>query len=238
MTPLLIAVIAAVAVALTIHSARRALAERNAVERHHRTLDVLGTLAERAERAEVAAPSAPVAAPYQPRHRRSRSTRRRVSPFAAVGILGAVLVAVAAGWYLAARQPGGASPAQRQPPAKQAPTVAPSTTLANRTPVVLLSSDDQQARYRLQSPSVQVELVATGACWVEIKSGLGQGPVVFSGTLRPGARRAIPTTAASGGVSIRLGNPAGMSVSVDGSVLPVPRPTGTKPFTLLFQPAG
>ncbi len=106
MTPLLIALIAAVAVALTIHSARRALAERNAVERHHRTLDVLGTLAERAERgerAEVAAPSAPVVATYQPRHRRSRPTRRRVPPTAAVGILGAVLVAVAAGWYLAAR---------------------------------------------------------------------------------------------------------------------------------------
>jgi hypothetical protein len=28
-----------------------------------------------------------------------------------------------------------------------------------------------------------------------------------------------------------------MSLSVDGTVLPVPRPTGTKPFTLLFQPA-
>ncbi len=80
--------------------------------------------------------------------------------------------------------------------------------------------------------------MATGACWVEIKSGLGQGPVVFSGTLRPGSRRAIPTTTATGGVSVRLGNPAGMSVSVDGSVLPVPRPSGTKAFTLLFLPGG
>jgi hypothetical protein len=28
-----------------------------------------------------------------------------------------------------------------------------------------------------------------------------------------------------------------MSLAIDGTVLPVPRPTGTKPFTLLFQPA-
>jgi hypothetical protein len=242
MTSILIAVIVAVAVALTIHSARRALAERDAVERHHRTLDVLGTLA---ERADGAAPGVTPPATYLPRHRRSRPARRWGSPVAAA-LIAAVLVAVGAGWYLASRHSGTTS--QTQAPPKHATTTKPaagagpapastSTIPAGGPSVVLVSNDNLAAHYRLQRPSADVELVATASCWVEIKSRLGQGPVMFSGTLRPGGRRAVPTAASTGGVSVRLGNPAGMSLSVDGTVLPVPRPAGTKPFTLLFQPA-
>jgi hypothetical protein len=167
MTPILIAVIAAVAVALTIHSARRALAERDAVERHHRTLDVLGTLA---ERADGAAPGLAPAATYQPRHSQSRPTRRRGSPAAAAGLVAVLLVAVGAGWYLASRH--SATTSKTQAPPKQATTTMPAATAAaapaptstipaGGPSVVLVSNDNLAAHYRLQRPSAEVELVAT-----------------------------------------------------------------------------
>jgi hypothetical protein len=100
-------------------------------------------------------------------------------------------------------------------------------------PVVLVASDAQQARYTVEQPSALIELVVTSPSWVEIRTGAGTGPVVFAGTMRSGTHRSVPT---SGGSTVLLGNPAGVSVSVNGAPLAVPRPTVPRPFTLLFQP--
>ncbi len=248
MTPVLIFLIAAVGVALTVVSARRALAERDAVERHHRTLSALGTLAERADgsRPVVVAPEGA----YRPRHRKARPSSPRLAPrlplragpLALAGI-GCVVVAAAV-WFLASRHHAPSAPGQALrngvPTATTRPTPARATSTTTVPPasLVLLSSDSQQARYQVNRPSVDLELVPSAACWVEIKSALGGGPTVFVGTLRPGSHQAVPTGPTTGGVSVRLGNPGAMSVTVDGAALPVPLASSTQPFTLVFQPAG
>jgi hypothetical protein len=249
-------VIVVVAVAVTIRSARRAIAERDAVERHHHALDVLGSLAERAEAVPVAitrppslraSPVPAVPAPeYQPRHRRARRPPPRPAPIAFAVLC--LIVAALAIWFLAVHDRGGGSkeshgrtPITANRPATgragaTAPTPRPTTTTAPVASLVLLTNDSQSARYRVNRPSADVELVATAPCWVEIKTELGSGPTVFVGTLRPGSRQAVPTAPTTGGVSIRLGNPGGMSVTVDGAALPVPGLTGAQPFTLTLQP--
>ncbi|MDQ6617215.1 MAG: DUF4115 domain-containing protein [Actinomycetota bacterium] len=265
MTPVLIAVIAAVAVVLTVVSARRGLAERDAVERHHRTLDALGSLTARpATPTDPPAPRAiaprdPGTTPprdalataprgaqtrveYQPQHRKLRPPPNRMRAFRLVGVASLVVLVLGAGGYLVVRGRGGTASSQaHRRPAPPTTVAAPNptpTSAPNSSPVVLVSSDTQQARYRVSRPSVDVELVPTALCWIEIKSALGHGPVLFSGTLRPGGRRPVPTGADTGGVSILLGNPAGMSVSVNGTALAFPKPSGAQPFTLLFQPPG
>jgi hypothetical protein len=239
-TSILIAVITVAAVALTIASARRTLAERNAVERHHRTLDVLGSLAGQAGAVSPALDQAP-ARDYQPRHRKARPRHRGRGAWPA-GITATAVAAVTVAWLVI----GGHHRTPAPPPQAQAPHATTSTAVpatgtpgpAAATALVLLSSDNQQAAYRIQRPSVDVELVPTAACWVQIRTAAGRGPVVFSGTLRPGSRRSVPTGAATGGASVQMGNPAGMSVSVDGAVLSLPRPSGAQPYTLVLQPAG
>jgi hypothetical protein len=242
MTALLIGLITVAAVALTVHSARRTLAERNAVERHHQALETIGALADRAHGSQPSV-VAPVAAPreYQPRHKKARPPRRiRVSRTAWVVVAGvvAVLAAVAGGWRLARSHSdssaSGPSPAQ----ASTTSTVAATTVPAPPGPAVLLiSSDSRQAEYRLERPSVDLELAPSAPCWVEIRSGPVPGAVVFAGTLRPGNRRRIPTGTATGSVTVLLGNPGAMAVSADGAPLPIPRVSGSQPFTLLLQPA-
>ena len=249
--------IVVVAVAVTISSARRAIAERDAVERHHRALDVLGSLAERADAVPVVParpmpvrekpiPEVPVPE-YQPRHRAARRPPPRPGPIA-FAVLCLVVAAVAI-WFLALRHSGGGSrqahgktpvtaprPTKGRSTATTPPALA-TTTTAPVASLVLLANDSQSARYRVNRPTADVELLATAPCWVEIKTSLGTGPTVFVGTLHAGSRQAVPTASTTGGVSVRLGNPGGMSVTVDGTALPVPGLTGAQPFTLMFQPS-
>ncbi|HEX3540674.1 MAG TPA: DUF4115 domain-containing protein [Acidimicrobiales bacterium] len=272
MTSVLIVAIVIIAIALTVRSARRALAERDAVDRHHRTLDLLGSLAERPE--PVAPPGAPptreppgrprrprrpldaarpivppipppVVAPvdppvdaalargYQPRHRAARPRRRPALLVAGVVLLAGI--AVAAGALLRAGRNSG-RPATASGTQKPTTTARPAPTTASTAvdaAVVLVTSDSQQASYTVRQPSADIELVVARPCWVQIRSGGTSGPVVFVGTLRAGARQAVPTT---GGSTVLLGNPSGVSVAVNGTTLEFPRPSGTKPFTLRFQP--
>jgi hypothetical protein len=158
-------------------------------------------------------------------------------------------VAAVAIWLLAVRDRGGGSTgahgktpitAARSANGRTGATSPPppaTTTTAPAAPLVLLTNDSQSARYRVNRPTADVELIATAPCWVEIKAALGTGPTVFVGTLRPGSHQAVPTAPTTGGVSIRLGNPGGMSVTVDGAAFPVPGLSGAQPFTLTFQPS-
>ena len=246
MTSVLIVAIVVVAIALTVRSARRALAERDAVDRHHRTLDLLGSLAERAEPVVPPTP-APKSAPgegvavgevaargYQPRHRAARRGRRPARLVAGVVLLAGIGVAAGA-WLRAAQNPGRPATVASVAPRLTTTThaVPPTATTAATMPVVLVASDSQQASYTVQQPSADIELVFASACWVEIRSGSSSGPVVFMGTLRAGTRKPVPTT---GGSTVLLGNPLGVSVAVNGAPLAFPRPSGAKPFTLRFQP--
>lgn len=239
MTPVLIAVIVVVAVVISIVSARRALAERDVVERQQQTLDLLGTVAGRSIATHL--PDDGLDSRYQPRH----GTRRRPpAPWRTVTTVGLVLavglVVILAGFLLL--RPKGhpaASAPPPQPAATTTTTVAPTTTSTTVvTPaVVLVSSSAQQASYKVQGAAADVELEAVAPCWVEIRSQLGHGSVVFAGVLLPGTQQPVVTAASGGGVSVRLADPANMSVWVDGANMALPSVTGSRPYTLLFESA-
>jgi hypothetical protein len=69
---------------------------------------------------------------------------------------------------------------------------------------------------------------ANGACWVDMRNPAGTA--LFSGTLA--ARRSQSVTASA--VTVRLGNPAAVTVSIDGTPVRFTIQTGS-PATLHFQ---
>jgi hypothetical protein len=238
-TPALLVLIAVIAVGLTVVFARRAGADRDAVERNHRTLDVIGAVATRpppppnVRRGTGVSGRRPA-----PAHARSRSSGpgRGGAVLAAIAAVG--VVGLGATWYLTRRDHHSGAAATVAAPKIAASTtttvVVPTSIAQPQVPaVVLVSHDSQEADYQIEQVSADVELVPTAACWVEITAATGHGPALFAGTLRPGASQSVPT--ATGGVRVQLGNPGAMSLVVDGAAVAIPRPAVGGPFSLLFQ---
>jgi hypothetical protein len=120
-----------------------------------------------------------------------------------------------------------AKPAPQQPgPATTLPPVVSS-------PVELISSDSQGATFSLTS-SASIELVSSARCWVEVRAGDATGQVTYTATMMPGDRHALPV---GGTVWVRLGNPPGVSIVINGTPLQAPIPSTAQPYNLQFQPA-
>ena len=145
-----------------------------------------------------------------------------------------VAVAVVAGLAMLGGGGGGNPSAQRSvPPSSSVPgPTAPTTALA---PVVAISHDSQEARFRLAQPGAVIELAPVSSCWVQIRLGSATGQVVFTGTLRPGDRRPLPAGQA---VWLRIGNPPGMAIQVNGTPLAISAPDNSQPYNVVFGPAG
>jgi hypothetical protein len=175
----------------------------------------------------VAAPSTTVA------HRRRRRHRRTLGRRVAAAATAAAVVAAAVGLaaLLTSRHHDHPPAAAIAEPAATLP--APSTTATTAVPAVLVSSDSQGAHYNLAS-SATVELVPSSPCWVEIRAGGATGQLVFQGLVRPGERRPIPATTP---VWLRLGNPPGVAIVVNGTALQPPGRTSSQPYNFTFAPA-
>jgi hypothetical protein len=143
----------------------------------------------------------------------------------------AVLATVA---LLSRRRPAPSAASSTTVPPAPPVSVVPSTVPAG-APVLLVARDAVHAEYRVQSAAVNVDLTAIAPCWVEIRTSLGRGPIWYAGTLHPGGHQVVPTGVATGGVSVRLGNPNGISVAVDGQPLAIPWPAGAQPFSLVLD---
>ena len=143
-----------------------------------------------------------------------------------------VVVAVAVGVALVlARHGQSATPsAQRSAPAASATGAGAPTTAAS--PVVSVSRDSQEARFRVVQAGAVVELAPVSSCWVQIRMGSATGQVVFTGTMRQGDRRALP---AGQPVWLRIGNPPGMAIEVNGSPLAISEPANSQPFNVVFD---
>ncbi|HEX9546600.1 MAG TPA: DUF4115 domain-containing protein, partial [Acidimicrobiales bacterium] len=110
----------------------------------------------------------------------------------------------------------------------------PTTAASSGASAVLIGSSSDSAQYGLPG-SAQLELVATERCWVQIRTGSNSGAIVFSGMMQPGDRQPLP---AGGPVWLRLGNPPGVSLVVNGQPLHLDAvPTGPQPFDLTLQPS-
>jgi len=169
---------------------------------------------------------------HSPSHRRRGGT----APHALVALVAALVVVAAAvvvGLAMIGGGHGGPPSAQRSlpPPTVPGPTT-PTTALA---PVVPISHDSQGARFRLAQPGAVIELAPVSVCWVQIRIGSATGQVVFTGTLRPGDRRPLPAGQA---IWLRIGNPPGMAIRVNGTPLEISAPDNSQPYNVVFDPAG
>ena len=119
------------------------------------------------------------------------------------------------------------------PPSRPSPSPTTPTTPA---PAVSppQSSTPSAATYEVSGSEFTLALSATtGACWVDATTA-PSGSTLFTGTLQPGDRQ---TVAATGPVTLVVGAPTVLAVSVDGTPVALP-PGFATPFTMHFVTAG
>lgn len=116
-----------------------------------------------------------------------------------------------------------------------APAAAPTTTpTASSVPPALTatSSTSTDAIYTVTGGQLQLSLTASGPCWVELRSGSPTGPVVYEGTIQAGSSQDF---SAGGGAWLRLGDPGGVQLRINGS--PVQLPSVANPFNVTVSTA-
>ena len=159
------------------------------------------------------------------------STRRAI---AAVAVLAAVAVATFAAVDRPGSPPHGLAPARNELAAQARPTrprptatTAPVTTATNSRAVPhTVVSAGGNATVMVAFP-VTLTIHATAACWVQASDESGR--VLSRGTLQPGEQQQIP---AGGPLVVRLGNTAGVAVSVDNARLALTGIGNTADLTL------
>jgi hypothetical protein len=182
--------------------------------------------------------STPAFRPGRPPRRRPLSDYR-ASRWVLAGV-GVVSILIAIVGVLVASQ-GPTRPTRTQAKAASAanksaqPATTPTTSVGpGGVSAVLIGSSSDGAQYGLPG-TAQLELLATERCWVQIRTGSNSGAVVFSGMMQPGDRQPLPPGTP---VWLRLGNPPGISIVVNGQPLHLDAvPTGPQPFNLTFQPS-
>ena len=157
----------------------------------------------------------------------------------AAGLASAVVVlAVVAGVFIVAdragHHPGGAPvhAASGPVPTTTPPTTAPpppATTVPAAT-LVPTQVTSAEASYTATSALVAVSIESANPCWIELRSGSPTGPVTFEGILTAATAQSFQT---SGGMWLRLGNPAGVKLTIDGS--PVTLPPTPNPFNVIVS---
>ena len=119
---------------------------------------------------------------------------------------------------------GGPAPAAAPTTAPTASTVPPALTAT--------SSTSTDAIYTVTGGQLQLSLTASGPCWVELRSGSPTGPVVYEGTIQAGSSQDF---SAGGGAWLRLGDPGGVQLRINGS--PVQLPPVANPFNVTVSSA-
>lgn len=113
-----------------------------------------------------------------------------------------------------------------QPIASTTTTLPPSVSLPQ-------SSTASAATYNVSGRNFSLSFVATsGQCWVDATNS-SSGATLFAGTLQPGAQQSLNAT---GPVTVIIGAPTVLAVSVDGSQVALPAGFQT-PFTMRFVTA-
>ncbi|MDQ2726931.1 MAG: DUF4115 domain-containing protein [Actinomycetota bacterium] len=151
-------------------------------------------------------------------HRRLRvATAALAAVVAAVGVVSAVVIG------------SQSSSDQRAGRAAAPPRAAPTTTTAPPVPASLVSRTASTATYQ-ETGSPTISFVGSGSCWIEIRQGDQSGKILFEGVLSSGSQKSQ-----TGPFWVRLGNPAAISVQINGMVLNQPANAADNPYNLQFQ---
>jgi hypothetical protein len=106
------------------------------------------------------------------------------------------------------------------------PSTVASTTVA--TPVVTaVNTGATEATYAANTSTVRLTVAVVNPCWIELRSTSAAGPVVYEGVLQSGASQTFQELR---GLWLRIGNPAGVAVHVDGQRVNLP--SGSNPYNV------
>ena len=153
------------------------------------------------------------------RHRNLRAATATLAVVvAAVGVISAVAISN-----------HGAPNSRAARPLAPVTAAPPTTTTVPAMPASLVSKTASTATYQLTG-SPTINFVGSGSCWIEIRQGDQTGQILFQGVLSSGSQKSQ-----TGPFWVRLGNPAAISVQINGKVLNQPANTTDNPYNLQFQ---
>lgn len=229
--PLVIVVVVVIVVALFMRGrTSRRLTIEQSVDRYRRTLNAVHDAAARSRPTGDAPPGPIVVAPSGKRPPRSHRTRSPRTRWLAVGAMVVVTAATAAVVIAQNRDRDtnrSSGTTTTRPPATHPTTTtrpAPTTTVA----LVSANQGSGTAFTVAKATYTLVVETTTGPCWIDARDPAGTK--LFSGTLLAGQSQSIT----GGAMTLRLGNPAAVTLSIEGKPVPFTVPNGS-PATLQFQ---
>jgi cytoskeletal protein RodZ len=237
----LLVLLVAVSVVVTVVARRRHTDERDSVDAQQRRLDALRTaVRQHDDPGDLGAPSGGGGTGLATMRRtpRDRTTKRSMLGTAliavAVVIAGVAIYALAAGWDSTSRaaddDPGTADRSAASSSTTTSSTSSTTTTTKPAVPTVL-SSENGNVVVSVPSGPYQLHITATDPCWTQVTRA--DGTVVETQTMQAGDVIDLNET---GALTIRLGNPAGVQMSVNGTALTMPPSTGNS-FRVALVPA-
>jgi hypothetical protein len=214
-----------------VQSSRHLTVEQS-VDRYRRTLGAVHDAAARSHPTPTPTTGelrVPARDPLWRRPNRSATvaSRRRLA-VAAMALVTIVVVGVvlAAHHGKAKARASASTSASRPAPRPTSTTTRPAPTT---TAPLVKASGGAVNSFTVSKASYEVAVqTAGGQCWVDMRDPSGTS--LFSGTLAVGATQTITAS----DVTIRLGNPAAVTISIDGTRVPFTIPSGS-PATLHFQ---
>lgn len=221
----LLVLLVAVSVVVTVVARRRGRDERDSVDAQQRRTDALRTAV-----TGTSVPSDPSSAlpPMRPGRRERQSRRFGLSAAliaGAVVVAGLAIFAIAAGWDTGSTpaEDQNASPSTR---GSSTTTSSSSTTTTTTTTVAAIPTvtriDGSTVTVSVPAGPYQLKVAANDPCWTQIAGA--DGTVVQTETLQAGGVIDLQQT---GPVTVRLGRPSAVEVSIDGRVLALPPGTGS-----------
>ena len=126
-------------------------------------------------------------------------------------------------------------PAGKRAPAHATHAARATPRASTPAPTILVprSSSATGAAYVVTTASFSVQVNTTGSCWMEV-GPTAAGPFGFVGTVPAGQQKVF---AASNQLWVRLGAPANVTVSVNGTPVQLTAP-GSAPFNLTISAVG
>jgi hypothetical protein len=236
----LLVLLVAVSVVVTVVARRRHADEHDSVDAQQRRLDALRTaVRQHDDPGDLGAPAGGgtglATMRRTPRDRTSRRSMLGTALIAvAVVIAGVAIYALAAGWDTSSRAADDESgSADRSTASSTTTTSSTSSTTTTTKPAVptVLSAENGNVAVSVPSGPYQLHVAATDPCWTQIERA--DGTVVETQTMQSGDVIDLNET---GALTIRLGNPAGVQVSVNGTALALPPSTGNS-FRVTLVPA-
>ncbi len=227
----LLVLLLAVSIVVTALVRRRGRDTRDSVDDQRRRLDALrAATTGNGPPGEMGAATA--AGASRSRDRSVPITGRTVLVAVAVVVAGVAIYTIAAGWDTSNPSGESTGPGTDQTRSSTTTTVASSTTTTTTPPeVAIVGTNGGTVNISVPAAPYTITIAARSSCWIQVERP--DGTNVETTTLGAGDSREYEE---SGPLTVRLGNPGGVDVSINGQPLTLP-PSNGNAMVLEIAPA-